>query len=132
VAGSAAVGLVSPTWLHEIERWLSYVSSPTHRELLQRVLARALHHDPRTLVVVGIGAWIYAALFLVEGVGLWKRRRWAEYLTIVATASFIPFEIYELAKELTATRVSALALNVAIVVYLIARVWRRRRANQQK
>lgn len=49
VAGSAAVGLVNPTWLHEIERWLSYVSSPTHRELLKRVLARALHHDPRTL-----------------------------------------------------------------------------------
>ena len=40
----------------------------------------------------------YSALFLVEGTGLFFEKRWAEYLTIVATVSFIPVEIYELLK----------------------------------
>jgi uncharacterized membrane protein (DUF2068 family) len=48
----------------------------------------------------------------VEGVDLWRRRRWAEYLSIIATASFIPLEIYDLKKEVSASKVGALVLNV--------------------
>ena len=52
--------------------------------------------SPDRFVVAGVAASIYAALFLVEAFGLWAGKRWAEYLTTIATASLIPFEIYEL------------------------------------
>src|SRR5689334_1206699 len=52
---------------------------------------------------------------MVEGVGLWRRRRWAEYLTVVATASFVAFEVYELVQYVTTVRVLALLVNVAVV-----------------
>jgi uncharacterized membrane protein (DUF2068 family) len=71
-----------------------------------------------------IAAWVglgYAALFATEGVGLWLQRVWAEYLTIVATTSFIPFEVYELMRRFTPIRLGALVVNVAIVGYLVAR-----------
>jgi uncharacterized membrane protein (DUF2068 family) len=71
-----------------------------------------------------IVAWVglaYAALFVVEGVGLWRQRIWAEYLTIVATTSFIPFEVYEITRRFTPVRLGALVVNVAIVGYLVAR-----------
>ena len=126
IVGIAAFRLVSPGSLRLVEGWLGHLSSPTGREFVQRGLYRALRLGPGKLEALGVGAWLYAGLFLVEGIGLWRDRRWAEYLTIVATASFIPFEIYELVKEMTAPRMTALVLNVAVVVYLAVRLRRTR------
>jgi uncharacterized membrane protein (DUF2068 family) len=81
---------------------------------------------PRRVAELGLGAFLYGALFLVEGIGLWLQRHWAEYLTVVATASFIPFEAFELVRRVTATRVVALVVNIAIVLYLVVRLRRRR------
>ena len=38
----------------------------------------------------------YGSLFATEGIGVWLERRWTEYLTIIATGSLVPFELYEL------------------------------------
>ena len=70
----------------------------------------------------------------VEAVGLWLERRWAEYLTVVATAGLLPFELAELAKQVTPVRVGALVLNLAVVAYLVAWValatmWRGKEIN---
>ena len=78
--------------------------------------------DTRTLVAIGTGSFIYAALLLTEATGLWLRRRWAEYFTIIVTGSFIPLEIYEVAKRFTVTRLAMIALNVVIVCYLMRRL----------
>jgi uncharacterized membrane protein (DUF2068 family) len=61
----------------------------------------------------------YAAIELAEAVGLWLIKRWAEYLTVVATAAFLPLEIYELVEKVTWLRVVAFVFNVAVVVYLL-------------
>jgi uncharacterized membrane protein (DUF2068 family) len=61
----------------------------------------------------------YGLLEGVEGWGLWIEKRWAEYLTVVATAGLIPFEVHELAKEVTAVRVGALLLNIGVIVFLV-------------
>ncbi len=61
----------------------------------------------------------YAAVFAVEGVGLWMRRRWAEWLTTVITGSLIPFELWRLAAAPSPGKAIVVALNVAIVVYLV-------------
>jgi uncharacterized membrane protein (DUF2068 family) len=61
----------------------------------------------------------YALLEGVEGVGLWKEKRWAEYLTVIATALLIPLEVLELSKKVTILRVGALIANVAVLIFLI-------------
>jgi uncharacterized membrane protein (DUF2068 family) len=58
-------------------------------------------------------------LFLTEGTGLLFRKRWAEWLTIVATSSLMPIEVYERVKEFTGVRLLALLINDAVVLYLI-------------
>ena len=68
-----------------------------------------------------IGAFAYALLEGTEGVGLAMRRRWAEYLTVFATAALIPFEAYEVIHKVTLFRVGALLLNLAVVGYLAYR-----------
>lgn len=74
--------------------------------------------DPHRKHLLAAAAFAYAALFITEGTGLWLEKKWAEYLTLVATASFLPFEIYEAVKKVTVLRVSVLVINAAIVIYL--------------
>jgi uncharacterized membrane protein (DUF2068 family) len=99
----------------------------TGQRFFQRVLEAGLERlgavRPATAVLLGIGALVYAAIELTESIGLARRRRWAEYLTVLATAFFIPFELFEVLRHLTVLRVGALLLNVAIVVYL---TWKKR------
>jgi uncharacterized membrane protein (DUF2068 family) len=71
--------------------------------------------------VLAIGAIAYALLEGTEGVGLAMRRRWAEYLTVLATGALIPFEAYEVIQHATLFRVGALLLNLAVVGYLAYR-----------
>ena len=82
---------------------------------LQRLFAVSI----RNLYWVGTAIAAYALLEGVEAIGLWLGRRWAEYLTLVATVVFVPYEIYELTKSVTALKVVALVINLAIVAYLL-------------
>jgi uncharacterized membrane protein (DUF2068 family) len=56
------------------------------------------------------------------------RKHWAEYFTVITTAALIPLEIYELAAHFSWTKIMVLLVNIAIVVYLIARLRNRRAA----
>jgi len=64
---------------------------------------------------------------MTEGVGLAWRQRWAEYLTIVTTASLLPLEVYELAKHASIGKGLALVINLAVVVYLVVEIRRSRK-----
>ena len=71
------------------------------------------------LHLLGAAVGAYAVLELVEAVGLWHAKRWAEYLTFIATAVFLPLEVYELTKSISVLKLTAFVINVAIVVYLL-------------
>ncbi len=120
-AGLGALRLVRPGVAVHAHRWLATMPFVAHHRRLEAAAREVTTASPHHLEIVASIALAYAALFVVEGVGLWRQRVWAEYLTIAATTSFIPIEIYELARRATAVRAAALAVNVAIVAYLIVR-----------
>ena len=64
-------------------------------------------------------AFVYSGVFLTEGIGLLRKKRWAEYLTVVATALLIPVELYEVIRHFGPVKFAVLVLNVAIVWFLI-------------
>ncbi|MEA3160665.1 MAG: hypothetical protein QOD95_2213, partial [Gammaproteobacteria bacterium] len=70
----------------------------------------------------------YAAVFAVEGVGLWMQKRWAEWLTVIITASLIPLEAWEIFYRPTIGKVLILLANVAVVAYLVWHVRTKNRA----
>jgi uncharacterized membrane protein (DUF2068 family) len=78
-----------------------------------------VHYSSVHLVVLGLAATAYALLEASEAVGLWMGKRWAEYLTFVATSVLLPFEIWELSISVTTLKLIAFAINVAVVVYLL-------------
>jgi uncharacterized membrane protein (DUF2068 family) len=73
---------------------------------------------------------VYAAVFAVEGVGLWLEKRWAEWLTTIITASLIPLEAWEIILRPTIGKALILLANVAVVAYLIWHV-RKNQAQRQ-
>jgi uncharacterized membrane protein (DUF2068 family) len=122
-----AVGFGALRLLHAdvsalVTSWADRLNIDPQNRYIAAALSRLLSADTRTLVSIGAGSFIYAALLLTEATGLWLRRRWAEYFTIIVTGSFIPLEIYEVAKRFTVTRLAVIALNVAIVCYLVRRL----------
>ncbi len=88
-------------------------------QLLLRVLV--LIGNFSHIDVLAIGAIVYALLEGTEGVGLAMRRRWAEYLTVIATGILIPYELFEVIRHVTLFKVGALLLNLAVVGYLAYR-----------
>ncbi|MEV8564953.1 DUF2127 domain-containing protein [Streptomyces sp. NPDC051322] len=72
-----------------------------------------------TLVLVAVLLLVYALIEIIEGVGLWRAKRWAEYLTVVATAIFLPLEIYELTEKISWLKIATLAINILAVLYIL-------------
>ena len=128
VVALGAFGLLRRSVAQQAQEWVATLAATydrglTHHvvELLQKISALSRHR----LEALGVAALLYAALFVTEGVGLWRGRRWAEWLTVIATASLIPFELYELSLRLTLPRFAALVINVAVVVYLVVQIRRK-------
>lgn len=86
------------------------------------VLARTASLTPRRLHELGAVAFLYAGLFLLEGIGLWSRRRWGEWFTVIITGSLLPFEIYELCRNPSWAKLVVLIVNAAILWYLARRL----------
>ena len=72
------------------------------------------------LDIAAIALAVYAVIELFEAVGLWLAKRWGEYFAAVATALFLPAEVYELTDHATKFKIATLALNVLAVIYLLA------------
>ena len=89
-----------------------------HSETMH-VIQSALNASQNKLTLVAVAIFVYAAIQLTEGIGLWLMKRWGEYFAVVATSFFIPIEIYEVFHHATVLKFGALALNIAAVIYLI-------------
>ena len=111
---------------HDAQRLIANLTSNTGQGASQGTIDRWLHDllniKKHTILILLFTAIAYAVIEGVEAVGLWLEKRWAEYLTAIATAGFLPFEVHELIKKITVVRVGALVVNVAILAWL---VWRK-------
>ena len=117
---AAGIGMVS-VGAHTL---VGLVHTDVGNRYMTRMLSKLSTVPPRKLHHLGIGCFIYAALFATEGIGLWMRKVWAEYVTIIITGSFIPLEVYEMVKHGSWVKGVVIAVNVAIVVYLVLRLRR--------
>lgn len=67
----------------------------------------------------GAGVLAYAILEGVEAIGLWRMKRWAEYLTFISTTVLLPLEIYEIIHKASVLKIIGFIINVAVVIYLL-------------
>jgi uncharacterized membrane protein (DUF2068 family) len=122
-----AVGIGALRLLHRdvaevVSHWVDVLRLDPGNRLIHGMLSRLLSVSPKQLRAASVGTFFYSVLLLTEGTGLLLRKRWAEYFTIITTAGLIPLEVYEVHRHLTAAKIAVLLINVAIVIYLVARV----------
>lgn len=121
-AGVGALRLLHRDIGETVEHWVEILRVDPDNRYIHALLAKIFAVTPNQLRALSVGSFIYAALLGTEGVGLLMRKRWAEYFTVISTALLIPLEVYELAKHFTAAKLIVLAVNAAIVVYLVVRL----------
>jgi uncharacterized membrane protein (DUF2068 family) len=122
-----AIGIGALRFLHKdlpnsVLHWAQVLRVDTDNRYIHGFLVRIFRVTPKQLKELSVGTFIYAGLFLTEGMGLLLRKHWAEYFTIITTGLFIPLEIYELARHFTIVKLAVTVINVLIVWYLVVRV----------
>jgi uncharacterized membrane protein (DUF2068 family) len=124
-----AIGIVlvshpHTNWAREITHFGQNLGLNPKENWFQRLIEKVGKVSSSQGVVFGIAALAYGVLEGVESYGLWRRRRWGEWLTVIATSLLFVPEVWELTKSASLLKVGALIVNVAVVAYLI---WRLRR-----
>jgi uncharacterized membrane protein (DUF2068 family) len=121
------VGIGALTMFHKdvtsvLQHWVSLLGLDPDNRYIDLALQKAAKLSPNKIKGLGIGSFLYAGLFLIEGVGLWWMRRWAEWLTVIITGSLVPIEVYEICHRPTPIKILVLIINLAIVGYLLYRI----------
>ncbi len=124
VVGLGLLSFYEPSFLARLYRLADEMPYRVEQHMLRQAIGFLSGLSPSRIQLLATATFLYASLFVVEGVGLWRGRYWAEWLTVIATSSLIPFEIYELTVHPSWNKVLVIALNIVILAYL---VWRVRR-----
>lgn len=122
VVGIGAVRFLNKDVGSTVMHWVQTLHLDPENRLVHSFLVKVFRVTPKQLKELSVGTFLYAGLFATEGIGLLLHKRWAEYFTIITTGGLIPFELFELARHFTVTRLVVAIVNVLIVVYLVARV----------
>jgi uncharacterized membrane protein (DUF2068 family) len=129
-----AVVLAVLTYMGLGHRLLAFADDLRHHTgawslALAELVTRAATGRTLWTVVLALGA--DATMSLFEGWALWRGHAWGPWLVVVSTGSLLPFEIVALARHPHPVRAAVLAVNAAIVIYLVRKV-RRDRVNSYK
>lgn len=124
-----AVGIVlvshpHANWASDISHWAQRLGLDTKGNGIKKIIDKVRKITAHEDIVFGAVALAYGALEGTEAYGLWKRRRWGEWLTVVATSLLLIPEIWELTKSATPLKIGGLLVNLLVVAYLL---WRLRR-----
>jgi uncharacterized membrane protein (DUF2068 family) len=113
--------LLNQNLVEQLHEWLNTLTDTFERRLLQKGLDWLDTLGAARIGHIALVTGVYTAVLLTEGVGLWLRKTWAEWFTVCATASLIPFELWQLVfgkHHSHLALLGATALNLAIVIYL--------------
>ena len=122
---SAGIVLVShphANWAADVSHLAQRLGLDPNDNWIQRIMEKVSKIHAHQDIVFGVAALAYGALEGAEAYGLFRRRRWGEWLTVVATSLLFVPEIWELTKSATLLKIGAVLVNVLIVAYLLWRL----------
>ncbi|MBV8671984.1 MAG: DUF2127 domain-containing protein [Acidobacteriaceae bacterium] len=132
--GIGALKLLHKDLVDVVTRFIIDIGRDPEGHFANLVLDKVALIDPHRLKQISMAVFAGAALHVIEGVGLVLRKVWAEYVTLILTASFLPWEIIEIIRHNTWIRVVLLLVNLAVVIFLVFYVQtkvRRQEAQQE-
>jgi uncharacterized membrane protein (DUF2068 family) len=118
LAGTGALLLVHRDVQRLAERLVSHFGLNPASRYPRIFLELATHATPAHLILAALGALFYAGLQGVLAVGLWKARRWAEWLAVATGLVYVPFEVGAVVHKPGWQTLVPLASSLAIVLFL--------------
>lgn len=88
-------------------------------EYSQVLLHAASGITDKNILMLAIGAMTYSVLRFIEAYGLWRQRTWAEWLAIISSAIYLPYEFYEIARHNSWIKIAITTGNILLVIYLL-------------
>lgn len=128
VGGIGILRLIHSDTAAQLGHWVMKLGLDPGSRYVNRAIEWATQTSPRRFRELELGSFIYAALFLTEGIGLWLLKRWAEWFTVIITGSLVPLECYEAYRHPTPIKIIVLTINIAVVAYLLYRILKDPRA----
>ena len=125
--GFGALHLVHRDLVSVATQWIVDLRFDPEGRFISRVLDKLALVSPHKLRLISAGIFCYAALDVLEGTGLVLGKAWAEYLTLIVTASFLPWEFFEIIRHPSWPKCFLTLINIAVVVYLAAYLQKRLR-----
>jgi len=123
-SGVGLLNLLHKDVADRVMQWINILHVDPDNRYIQNLLVKASIVNERQLKELSVGSFFYAGLLLTEGAALLMQKRWAKYFTVIVTASFIPLELWELTERFSVAKLVVIAVNVAIVWYLVVRIKR--------
>jgi uncharacterized membrane protein (DUF2068 family) len=131
-AGFGLLRLFHSDVAETLEGWILRLRLDPDNRLIHEAVARVANIEPSHRRLIEAGAFFYGSLHMVEGFGLVRGKHWGPWLTIIATGSLIPLELYEISRNPTAVRILVLIVNAGLLAYLIWFEARRRRSEKME
>ena len=122
IVGIKLLTLINKDAADVFEAFISRHGIDSGNRIVQNIAEKLEGVGKTQLILFSVGSFCYSGLQLTEGIGLWMQKRWAEFLTVIATSLLIPVEIYEIYEKFTWVRVVVFAVNIFIVWYLATRL----------
>jgi uncharacterized membrane protein (DUF2068 family) len=130
--GIGALKLIHKDIVDVLTHWLIDLRFDPESRFVNLVLDKAAMIDAHRLRQISIAIFCYAGLDFIEGTGLILEKTWAEFFTLILTASFLPWEFFEILRHPTWVKAVLTLVNALVVAYLIYYVKRhlRRRGSE--
>jgi uncharacterized membrane protein (DUF2068 family) len=125
--GAGALHLVDKNVGGIVARTLEALRIDPERRMVGVLIEKAGLISNRELRRAGVLSILYATVCVVEGTGLVMEKAWAEYFTVILTAIGLPWEMYELVERYSIYKVLLLAVNLAVLIYLVSILRKKRR-----
>lgn len=129
--GIGAVRLLHKDLVDVVTHFIESLRFDTDGPLVSLLLDKVALIDPHRLKEISVGIFAYAIIDAIEGTGLVLRKTWAEYVTLILTASFLPWELFEILRHITWLKVVIFVINILVALYLAYYVQRRVRQHRQ-
>jgi uncharacterized membrane protein (DUF2068 family) len=130
--GLGAIRLLHKDLMQVAEHFILAMRFNPEGRFVSLVMDKVALIDPHRLKQISAAIFAVASLDLIEGTGLVLEQAWAEYVTLILTASFLPWEFFEIVRRATWIRGSLLVINLAVVVYLVYYVQARMRERRRR
>jgi uncharacterized membrane protein (DUF2068 family) len=125
--GIGAIRLLHKDLMQVAEHFILAMRFDPEGRFISLMMDKVAMIDPHRLRQISAAIFAVASLDLIEGTGLVLEQAWAEYVTLVLTASFLPWEFFEVLRRATWIRGSLLVINLIVVIYLVYYVQARMR-----